>query len=225
MKKNKTRINTNKPIKAYHNSDFLNSPNARNIRILAEMIEPETRLKKHNALNSVVFFGSAVIKSKKESLKEILELKQKITKNAVKNNNLKSLKNKLEQAEHKLRMSKYYEDAFKLSYKLSMWFQKLEKQRKHFLICSGGGPGIMEAANKGAEKAKTLSIGLNISLPREQHHNPYQTKDLMFEFHYFFIRKFWFSYLAMALVIFPGGFGTMDELFELLTLIQTKKNK
>ena len=109
--------------------------------------------------------------------------------------------------------------------KLSSWFKKFENTKNAFSICSGGGPGIMEAANHGAWKAKTKSIGLNISLPMEQNPNPYQTKELSFEFHYFFIRKFWFLYPAKAMVVFPGGFGTMDEFFELLTLIQDRKNE
>jgi uncharacterized protein (TIGR00730 family) len=122
-------------------------------------------------------------------------------------------------------MSRYYEDAVNLSEKLTRWFLELEKIDKHFKICSGGGPGIMEAANRGALNANGESVGLNISIPSEQIPNIYQTKDLACEFHYFFIRKFWFFYLAKALVIFPGGYGTMDELFELLTLIQTEKTK
>ena len=135
----------------------------------------------------------------------------------------KSLENKYKQAERDLEMSRYYEDAYKLAKKLTLWFKTLKK--KNFMICTGGGPGIMEAANKGAAKAKGKSVGLDISLPMEQNPNPYQTKDISCEFHYFFIRKFWFVYLAKALVVFPGGFGTMDEWFELLTLIQTHKTK
>jgi len=122
-------------------------------------------------------------------------------------------------------MSAYYEDAVRLSEKLTHWFNEPQNVEKKFVICSGGGPGIMEAANRGARKAKGLSIGLNINLPAEHYANPYQTKEISFDFHYFFIRKFWFFYLAKALVIFPGGFGTLDELFELLTLIQTEKTK
>ena len=121
-------------------------------------------------------------------------------------------------------MSKYYEDTVELAEMLTKWSISLKKGNK-FVICSGGGPGIMEAANRGAHKAKGLSIGLNISLPFEQYPNPYMTSELNFEFHYFFMRKFWFAYLAKALVIMPGGFGTLDELMEVLTLVQTNKLK
>ena len=107
--------------------------------------------------------------------------------------------------------------------KLTRWSQSSLKLGKRFYICSGGGPGIMEAANLGASRAKGRSIGFNISLPFEQKPNPYQSPELAFQFHYFFMRKFWFVYLAKALVVFPGGFGTFDEFFELLTLVQTQK--
>jgi len=126
-------------------------------------------------------------------------------------------------AERDLAMSRYYEDARSLAGKLTEWSKGLEGSSRRFLVCTGGGPGIMEAANRGASEAGGINIGFNISLPLEQHDNPYITRELNFEFHYFFMRKFWFIYLAKALVAFPGGFGTLDELFESLTLIQTRK--
>jgi hypothetical protein len=136
----------------------------------------------------------------------------------------RSLTDALEAARTQLKMSKYYEDAAQLAGQLTKWSMKLYQQNR-FVVCSGGGPGIMEAANKGAKLAGGRSVGLNISLPYEQTANPYITKNLNFEFHYFFMRKFWFVYLSKALVMFPGGFGTMDELFEVLTLLQTNKIK
>ncbi|MBL8006114.1 MAG: TIGR00730 family Rossman fold protein [Ignavibacteria bacterium] len=119
-------------------------------------------------------------------------------------------------------MSKYYDDTVELAYMMTQWAKSLKKPNK-FIVCSGGGPGIMEAANRGAAKAKGFSMGLNISLPFEQYPNRYISPELNFEFHYFFMRKFWFAYLAKALVIMPGGFGTLDELMEILTLVQTEK--
>jgi uncharacterized protein (TIGR00730 family) len=136
----------------------------------------------------------------------------------------RALQKAMEAAQTELQMSRYYEDAVKLAKLLTQWSKKLYHQHR-FVVCSGGGPGIMEAANKGAKLAGGKSIGLNISLPFEQSPNPFVTDDLNFEFHYFFMRKFWFVYLAKALVMFPGGFGTMDELFEVLTLLQTGKIK
>ena len=119
--------------------------------------------------------------------------------------------------------SRYYEDARQLAHRLTEWSMSLDEVHRRFVVCSGGGPGIMEAANRGAFEAGGKTIGLNIRLPFEQGPNRYITKGLHFEFHYFFMRKFWFAYLAKALVIFPGGFGTLDEMFEFLTLAQTQK--
>ncbi len=209
-------------IKAYNNYEFLNSPPARIIRVMAEMIEPSTRLRKYNTWNTVVFFGSARILPQKEAFKKLSEIKQKLKDG---NGNSEELKLAQKLAQRDVTMSRYYEDAVKLSQKLTIWFKELEQKDKRFMVCTGGGPGIMEAANLGAKKADGNSIGLNISLPWEQYPNIYQTKDLAIEFHYFFIRKFWFFYLAKALVVFPGGFGTLDEFFELLTIIQTGKSK
>lgn len=209
-------------VKAYKNIPFLNSPGARLIRVLSELEEPRSRFHKHHVKHTVVFFGSARTLPRKEALDKFKKIEQKFEN---KKEPSKTLKAEFEQAERTLLMSRYYEDAVQLAEKLTKWFLGLKEKHKHFMICSGGGPGIMEAANKGARKAGGKSVGLNISLPMEQYPNPYQTKDLAFEFHYFFIRKFWFVYLAKGLVIFPGGFGTLDEFFELLTLMQTHKTK
>lgn len=202
------------PIKAYKDLDFINSVEARPLRILSEYMEPQIRLEKLNVQNTIVFFGSARILSQ-EVAKKGLDLLKKA----------KDSKEK-QRAKNLLHMSKYYEDAVTLAKMLTEWSDKhFGTTKKRFLICSGGGPGIMEAANRGAKLAGGQSIGFNISLPFEKNSNPYITPELNFEFHYFFTRKYWFSYLAKALVIFPGGFGTLDELAEILTLIQTQKIK
>jgi len=205
-------------LKAYENIDFLNSSDGRIIRMLSEYLQPQSKFKKYKIIDTIVFFGSARLKSRKDSLAEVKKF------NTI-NPNTNSLAEKLRQAQQLLNMSKYYEDAVELSKKLTEWSLSLETNSNRFMICSGGGPGIMEAANKGAKLAGGYSIGLNISIPFEQFVNKYVTKDLSFEFHYFFMRKFWFAYLAKALIVFPGGFGTMDEFFEILTLIQTEKIK
>ena len=208
-----------KPEKAYENQEFLNSADARILRILAEFLEPQTQFRKKNILDTIVFFGSARIKSKKAATKEY---------NKIKSTDPKSVTNfaeLLRKAQHNLKMSKYYEDAAELSKRLTIWSLGLPTEQKRFIICTGGGPGIMEAANKGAKQGGGVSVGLNISLPFEQFPNKFIPKDLVFEFHYFFMRKFWFAYLAKALVVFPGGFGTLDEFMEILTLVQTGKIK
>lgn len=176
------------PEKAYKDLDFLNSTDARSIRILSEYLEPLSRFKKLKINNTILFFGSARMSSN-----------------------------------NKNPLSKYYQEAEELAYRLTKWAFKLSPEEKHFVICTGGGGGIMEAANRGASRAGGKSIGMNISLPYEQHINPYISPELAFNFHYFFMRKFWLINKAKSIVAFPGGFGTLDEIFETLTLIQTRK--
>lgn len=211
--------NRKKADRAYASVEFLHSPEARTIRILSEFLEPLRRFQKHRIKDTVVFFGSAQIRSPRDARKSFGAVSKKANKTITKRGQFKK---SLEVAKIQLEMSRYYDDAFKLAYMLTSWSKSLNSQ-KRFVICSGGGPGIMEAANRGALSAGGESIGLNITLPFEQTSNPYISPDLEFQFHYFFMRKFWFVYLAMALVIFPGGFGTLDELFEVLTLLQTNK--
>src|SRR3989339_115089 len=197
----------NKPIpglfKAYDNAEFLHSHAARYIRVLTEFMEPEQRFKKMGINNTIVFFGSARSVETRDYKKKKLLPGETPDKGRV--------------------VSRAHQACIELSRRITAWSNKIKDPCKRFYLCSGGGPGIMGAANKGAWLAKGKSIGFNISLPLEQHPNPYITPDLNFEFHYFFIRKFWFLYYAKALVAFPGGFGTFDEAFELLTLLQTKK--
>ena len=205
--------------KAYKHADFLNSANARPIRILSEFLEPLSRFRYEAIRDTVVFFGSARIKSQKDALKTLAAVEKKIK--AAKRTT-PVLKQHERDAQVAVAMSEYYEDAVELARLLTEWAKKM-KNSNRFVVCSGGGPGIMEAANKGAMQAKGKSIGLNISLPFEQYPNKYISPELNFEFHYFFMRKYWFMYLGKALVAFPGGFGTLDELMELLTLLQTQK--
>lgn len=205
--------------KAYRNQDFLNSPAARPIRLLTEYFEPYDRLQRLDIKDTVVFFGSARTLPRNVAMKKLKDLKTKHS--GVKKLNPKVLA-EIKGAEMDLEMSKYYQDAEELAFRLTKWSKSLRKGNK-FVVTSGGGPGMMEAANRGAQRAKGLSIGFNISLPFEQYPNPYIDNDLNFEFHYFFMRKFWFAYMAKALVIMPGGYGTLDELMEVLTLVQTLK--
>ena len=172
---------------AYLNDKFLNSPDARALRMLSEFLEPLAHFRREKVRDTVVFFGSARLREGDGPL------------------------------------ARYYDEARTLAKMLTEWSQQFTNSTYRFVVCSGGGPGIMEAANRGAWEAEGKTVGLNIGLPFEQFPNPYITPELSFEFHYFFMRKFWFAYLAKALVVFPGGFGTMDEMMEILTLTQTQK--
>lgn len=208
------------PEKAYKNLEFLNSSDARIIRILAEFLEPKQRFENQKVYDTIVFFGSARTKNPDQANKELQSVLDRLSKADIKDD--PALMEELDHAKNQVFLSSYYQDGVELARRMTKWSKSLDSVYR-FVVCSGGGPGMMEAANMGALEAGGMSIGLNISLPMEQGSNPYITPDLNFEFHYFFMRKFWFVYLAKALIIFPGGFGTLDELFEVLTLIQTEK--
>jgi uncharacterized protein (TIGR00730 family) len=172
-----------KSVKAYRDPKFINSKEARALRILAEYLEPKSRLDAAGIADTIVFFGSARLKED----------------------------------------SPHSKAAHDLAFRLTKWSMGLGENARRFVVCSGGGPGIMQAANRGASEAGGMNIGMSIALPREEAPNPYITRELAFHFHYFFMRKFWLAYMAKAVIVFPGGFGTFDELFEILTLVQTKK--
>jgi len=199
------------PQKAYRNEAFLTGPNGRSVRLLCEYLEPLERFRRFGVRNTIVFFGSARAIPKEEADKELKAAE------------IEGDEELIEQAQAKVRLGRYYDDARELANRLARWSADAASRRDRFYICSGGGPGIMEAANRGSQDAEQPSVGLNISLPFEQAPNGYQTDELAFEFHYFFMRKFWFVYIGKGLVMFPGGFGTLDEMFELLTLVQTEK--
>jgi uncharacterized protein (TIGR00730 family) len=201
---------------AYDNEAFLHSPDGRIIRMLAEYQEPLARFRREQIQDTVVFFGSARFQGRKIAAETLAAVGEK-------NTSPEQLERDLKRAQANVDMARYYEDARKLAYMLTKWSITIPARRHRFVVTTGGGPGIMEAANLGAHEAGGKSIGLNIQLPFEQHPNQFITPSLNFQFHYFFMRKFWFAYLAKGLVIFPGGFGTMDELFEILTLAQTEK--
>ncbi len=203
---------------AYQNEPFLNSPDGRILRMLAEYQEPLARFRREQIQDTVVFFGSARFQGSKTAAQALADVEQNHAGKPP-----AELEDELKRAHAGINMARYYEDARKLSHMLTKWSITIPARRHRFVVTTGGGPGIMEAANLGAHEAGGKSIGLNIQLPFEQHPNQYITPSLNFQFHYFFMRKFWFAYLAKGLVIFPGGFGTMDELFEILTLAQTDK--
>ncbi len=209
---------TAEPLLAYENKRFMQGGDARALRILAEYLEPQTRLRKARVENTVVFFGSARVFSRNVATQRLHELESKA----------QDAKSPATEAELKpalmaVEMSRYYEEARELAKLITRWSLTLGKGKHFLVVCSGGGPGIMEAANRGAAEAGGVSIGLNIKLPYEQKPNPYITPQLSFLFKYFFMRKLWFAQPARALVVFPGGYGTMDEMWEFLTLVQTHK--
>ena len=218
---------------AYENPAFLNSADGRLIRILAEYTEPLARFRREHIQDTVVFFGSARFHGREEADRalELLHNTGSVA-TAPQHEQPASIPEIVQGTASELgrrravaavEMARYYEDARRLAHMVTSWASSIQSSRHRFVITSGGGPGIMEAANRGAHEAGGKTIGLNIRLPFEQRPNPYITPALNFEFHYFFMRKLWFAYLAKALVVFPGGFGTIDEMFEVLTLVQTHK--
>ncbi len=206
------------PQVAYHNLRFLESADARPLRILSEYLDPLAHLRRAGVQHTVVFFGSARVLPREAAVKNLREVELRN-----KQNPAAGLQAELKRARMAVHMSRYYEEARELARLITTWAMKVNDSPRFLMICSGGGPGIMEAANRGASEAGGKSIGLNIKLPMEQQANPYITPELSMLFRYFFMRKLWFAQPARALIVFPGGFGTMDEMFEFLTLTQTHK--
>ena len=203
---------------AYLDPEFLESEDGRPVRILSEYLDPLKRFKDQRIQDTVVFFGSARVDSREGAERALNMLRARGVHNADEQYDIEMKKSR-----KAVEWARYYEDARELARLLSVWTLSLQSENHRFVVTSGGGPGIMEAANRGAREGGGKTIGLNIRLPFEQGANPYITDGLHFEFHYFFMRKFWFAYMAKALVVFPGGFGTLDEMFEILTLSQTQK--
>jgi uncharacterized protein (TIGR00730 family) len=209
-------LHSRQPKLAYRDARFIESHEARTLRIGAEYLEPQARLKKAGVQNTIVFFGSARILPQDVAQARLSSLEQPQLARAVP-------AEELDEARTAVRMSRYYEEARQLARLITEWSISLKRGNHFLVVCSGGGPGIMEAANRGAAEAGGLSIGLNIKLPFEQKSNPYVSMSLNFIFKYFFMRKLWFAQPSRALVVFPGGYGTMDEMWEFLTLLQTRK--
>jgi uncharacterized protein (TIGR00730 family) len=210
--------------KAYKNLKFLNSPAARHIRLLCEYEEPRNRFLEEGVRDTIVMFGSARVRDPVHAAAEV-DRARRALEAATSDDERARAQAELVQADRKQRLSRYYDDTRKLAERLTRWSMARPEGRQ-YLVCSGGGPGIMEASNRGAADVEGgRSVGLGISLPFEEQVNEFVTPELAFQFHYFFLRKYWFAYLAKAMVILPGGFGTLDELFEILTLRQTGKIK